>query len=711
MYNSELSTDEDDARDVLDDARRNIREWYTYFSKNYVTGQSDKRFALLRQWSDSEAEEIKRLGLPALQFNKLYDYCKKTIGENRNITPALQVRSKKYVSDDDDQKNIDLQKRINLMQNLLRSLAYNSESQLAYQTAFENAIYSGYGAVHIKYEYEDAHTFDKKISVCGVAIPEKAFFDPTSVKPTKTDGDYCGVYYTMDKRLFKKMYPDVPFPESFSEELPDQFWWSDKDSITIVDYYCKHQFKRKLVQLDNGQVLEKDKLDEYMEMVAASGDPIPYVSEERDADDYKIVHYKLIRDTILEQSDHPSKILPVIFVDGDSFIWKGQQYTQSFVRQAIDAQRFLNYTGIAIAQGLKNARKEQFMVTKEQIKGFEGIWTNPELYQGALPYNYDAKAGKPDKLPTSEIPQSLYQNYERANNDIQSVLGLYDANMGAPTSEVSGKAINAKQQAGNLASSIYRDNLIRAIEDVGRAILSMVPTVYDTERNVSLLSQDGQSSVARVNMPQADGTVKNDVREEIFDLSVEAGPSYALQKQAALELLMQLAGVNPNLFPLVADLIADNLEIENRPQLVERLRSLVPPAILAKERGDPPPPPPGPSAVEQAQMAQFQLKQKELDLKTQEAQSDAAIENRRVDVEEHKLVLDIQQNELDKIKVAVQAQDAQAMAHAKNLEAIAEMARTAVESRDNRLNNMTKMMESTQKIVNGMNKEFEHMDG
>jgi hypothetical protein len=697
---SDVINDDDDPQtneEFLEQAKKNIYSWYDYFAVNYQTGNNDKQFALMIQWNSNEQEEIIRLGLPSLQFNKLYDFCKKIIGEARDITPTLQVRSKKYVSDTDDASNLDLQQRINLMQNFLRALAYNSESQIAYETAFENAIYCGYGAIHIKYEYEDSTSFDRKIRVAAVPISEKAFFDPSATNPTKSDGEFCGVYYNVDKSLFKKLYPDIPFPVGFPENTPNYFGWEEDDTITIVDYYYKDWFKKSLILLDNGQVIEDSELDDYLELCAENNLPIPTISDRREADDNKIMHCKMIKDHILERNDHPSKVLPVIYEDGDSYIYQGNQYTQSFIHHAIDAQRFLNYTGIAIAQGLKNARKEQYMATPAMIKGYDYQWQRPELYQGALMYNFDPKAGKPDKLPPSEIPQSLYQNYERANDDIQSILGIYNANLGAPTSEISGVAINAKVQQGNFGASVYRNNLIRSIEQVGRAILSMIPTVYDTERSVSLLAQDGKSTVARINQRTANGDIKNNVTEEIFDLAIEAGASYEAQKQTALDLLLKLLSIAPQAFPLVADLVADNLDIINRPQMVERLRTLVPAAIIAKEKGEAPPPPPPPASpppdpAAQAKMMQAQVQQ-------QKNQSESQIQNRKLDIEEQKLASELHRNDIAQQQQTTNAQDSQSMAHVRNLQAIAEMYRTSVESKNSTRDSMANLLATTHRIT------------
>ena len=644
---------------------------------------------LLTQWNTIEQEELTRLQLTTIQFNKLYDNTKKVIGEMRGITPAIQVRSKKYVSSKDDDKNIALQNSINIITNLIRAQAYNTESQIAYQTAFANAIYCGYGAVHLKYDYEDANTFNKHAVVEAVPVAERAFFDPSATDPCKTDGEFCGIYYDVDRKTFHKMYPDIEYPSSFPEDVPRYFSWDTEHTVTVVDYYCKKWFKKHLVLLGNGECLTMDDYKDYSNQLVEMGAPIPPIVDERMADDYDIIHYKMINGHILEYSKHPSKILPVMFEDGDSFMFRGLQYTQSFVRHAIDAQRFLNYTGVAIAQGLKNARKETFIGTPVNVKGFEKYWQRPELYQGILLANHDPKAGMPTKIPASEIPASLYQNYERAEHDIQTILGMYDANLGAPTKEISGVAINAKKQQGQFAAAVYRDNCIRVQEAVCRGYLSMIPIIFDTEREVTLVNADGSSQAVKINEKMPDGSIKNDIRGDYYDISLEAGPDYSDQKQAALELLVNLVKINPNTFPLVADLIADNMDLENRPLLVERLRTLVPPDILAKEKGEkaPPPPPPAPPAP---QVIESQNKLKIAGIKNQEV-------NRKLALQEAQMQMDGHGQQIDIMKTAAQHDSDSQIAHQKALEAIAEMYRAGVDSSGNDKQILSKLLDTHMK--------------
>jgi hypothetical protein len=97
---------------------------------------------------------------------------------------------------------------------------------------------------------------------------------------------------------------------------------------------------------------------------------------------------------------------------------------------------------------------------------------------------------------------------------------------------------------------------------------------------------------------------------------------------AAMDMLIKLAAINPAIANLVPDLMAKYSGLEFSEKLMERLQTLLPPQILAKEKGLPPPPPPPPpppdpkimaaQAKAQTDMQANQIKQQELQFKQQE---------------------------------------------------------------------------------------------
>jgi hypothetical protein len=644
-----------DEMSVLTEANKHIGLWEQYFTENKTLGKSDMEFALRDQWTAIERGEFQRLFKPAMQFNKLYDPIKKIIGEQRRNTPDLKVRSLTGKATQDE---------INLRADIVRSVAYHSSNDIVYQTAFGNALLYGFGAFEICTEYETSHSFNQVIRYKPILNPAQCFFDPHAQMPHKGDGNYCGKYTVMSKDEFYATYPHIKHAVSYvsPQQLVD-FQWETRDTITICDYYVKEWYSKIIYMLDNGDVVDQEEWDEIQKLYKDASKEneairqelegrMPEIINERKTEDYRIKHYRLIKDKIIEFAEWPSKYLPIIFVDGDSYYIDGQQYTRSFIRNAKDAQRFLNYLGSEIAGQIKSNRREQWVVTPDNIKGFEQIWRNPELQMGALQANPDKATGQlPIKVPPSEIPQSLLAHYQRATQDIKEIIGFFEANEGSESNEVSGIAVQTRAIQGSMAASVYFDNLNRAIEQGGRVVLDLLPTIYDTERNIVVTKRDGETKSLTINKNLPDNSTQNALTRGDFDIEIDTGPSFAVQKAQALQMFIQLVQANPQVFPLVADLIAKNLDMQYMPQVVDRLKTLVPEQILAKEEGRPPSPP-KPNPQQQMMAMQQQLAQQQLMERAQELK----IRQEKHELEKAKLALDAQKMMADMKIDGVKAQ-------------------------------------------------------
>lgn len=627
----------DKKNEIFDRVGKRINQWNEHYADNQERFRNDKEFLFLDQWDDTEKQEFKRTFKPIMQFNMLHDYYRKVVGQQRNSCPNLMVRRVDDNFKGNPQVQNQIQEQIDLRTDIIRDIAYNSRSQIAYETAFANALAGGFGAIRVIHEYKDAYSFDQHVLIKPVENPERCFFDPNATESTKHDGDYCGYYISMGRAEFNKTYPKIENPVSYPVDRDlRNFTWGDKDTVTIVEYYEKEYFSFRLFFLDNGETvtekqykkLEKKYLEDMVKVEAGVLDPmvvepLPNIQEggERTSKDYTIKYYKLIADTVLEKGKCPSKELPIIFTPGELENIQGKEYTISFVRYVKDAQRFLNYTKCEIAQAIKNGRREQWVGTPDNIatKALQKLWKNPDIQQGMLLAMPDPTTGKlPTRVPASEVPQTLMLQAKSAQEDIASILGLYEANRGQDGSERSGRAVRERQRTGNQGLVVFFDNLDRAVEQTGRVVLSMLPKIYDTERKLMLDKADGTSYDTVINKKLPDGSLQNSMKEGKYSLEVEAGPSFAAQRDDALNILMKFAQ-NPQVFPLIADLVAENVDIENRTQLVERLKNLVPKAILAQEQGESIPPSP-PSPQEQNAKAQLELEQEKLRLEGEEIQ-------------------------------------------------------------------------------------------
>lgn len=638
-----MSKDGIDETDVLGTARDNLNNWNNYFNENLTRGKDDMNFVLRDQWTAIERSEFNRLFKPAMTFNKLYDATKKIAGEQRKNKPDLLVRSLTGKA---------TQEQIDLRADLVRTISYQSQNDLVYQTAFKSALMMGYGAFQIDIDYESPMSFNKVIKYLVVPDATRTAFDPTAVKPHKGDGNWCSRSYVFSKDEFNATYPYILNPVSYSDPrtLLD-FQWETRDTIVVCDYYKKEWYPLIVYKLSNGQTVTEDEWEDMQKQfkiqreIAESSEvvggiilnEIPKIVDKRQTQDYKVMHYRLIQNQIIDYTEWPSKQLPIIFVDGDSHFIEGRQYTRSFIHEARDAQKFINYVGSEVAAEVKNRRREQWIGTPDNILGYEQMWRNPELQNGILIAKPDPKTGMlPQKMNAWELSQTLLAQYQRGTMDIKEILGFHEELEGQESNAQSGVAIANRQIAGSMSAYVYFDNLNQAIEQGGRVVLDLLPAVYsDEDRHVIISKQNGKTQSLILNQHLPDGSVQNEMSAGEYDIEIDTGPSFAVQKNIALQFLQQTVQANPQVFSLIADLWAKNLDVQFMPQLVERLQTMVPPNILAKENGEPPPPPPPPTPEMQMMQQEMQLKQGQM----QERAADLKLRQQRHQLDQIEMIM------------------------------------------------------------------------
>lgn len=243
------------------------------------------------------------------------------------------------------------------------------------------------------------------------------------------------------------------------------------------------------------------------------------------------------------------------------------------------------------------------------------MWRNPELQNGILLARPDPKTGQmPSKLPPWELSQSLLLQFQRGNQDIKEILGFseQEALVGR---DISGKARRERKLEGSMSAYVFFDNLNQAIEQGGRVVLDLLPIIAgDDERHMIVSKPDGRTESVILNKQPKEGSddeVQNTLERGDYDIEIDTGPSFAVQKDIALEFFQQTIQAYPQTFPLIADLWAKNLDVQFMPQIAERFKNLVPPQVIAKEEGKELP---HPQPTPEEQMMQMEMQDRKAQL-------------------------------------------------------------------------------------------------
>jgi hypothetical protein len=160
---------------------------------------------------------------------------------------------------------------------------------------------------------------------------------------------------------------------------------------------------------------------------------------------------------------------------------------------------------------------------------------------------------------------------------MKAVIGIYDASLGAKSNETSGIAIARRDAQGDTGTYVYHDNFALAIERTGEIINELFPKIYDTQRTVQILGDDGKPDMVEINKPQmVDGVSKvlHDMTSGSYDVVMEQGPSFATKREFAQAAMTEFIRAFPPAAPVMGDIYARNMDWPQAEEIGERLEEL-----------------------------------------------------------------------------------------------------------------------------------------
>jgi len=341
---------------------------YPIFNREYCPLDKDDIYFVLRdQWTASSSvhDSLVYSNLRWLSI-KLYDSTKKVVVRQRKNKPDLIVRSLTGKA---------TQEQINLRADLVRTISYQSQNDLVIKLHLRAPSWWGFGAFQVLIDYEAPRSFNKHHKIRHYHLMRQAVHGSHCIKATQGWWKLLFKAFRIYSWWILATYPYVLNPVSYVDPyMLLDFQWTTRDTIIVCDEFVKECFPLTINHVkvgDQFKVLTNDewkmnrknykkKLD-----IAGMGEARSIIEKdkpikvgERQTQDYKIMHYRLIRDRIIDFSVWPSRQLPIPFVDGDSYYIEGRQYTKSFIHEARDAQKLLNYSRSETAAELKNRRRD-----------------------------------------------------------------------------------------------------------------------------------------------------------------------------------------------------------------------------------------------------------------------------------------------------------------------------------------------------------------
>jgi hypothetical protein len=530
------------------------------------------------QWEDSI--KAKRSDRPRYTVDRISPAIAQIVGDQRQNRMGIKVVP----------RHGGTEKIAKILTGLIRAIDQEPEAINAKDNAFLEGLEGGYGGWRVTTELIDEMSFDDEqdIKIEAIFSAESSMFpDPNARRYDKSDGQFWYIVERMTTKGFKAKWPkaqvlgmDTPKPEAQSMAS-----WFNEETVRVAEYWFKEPVKKEIGLLSDGRVIDLGEEEAVLDELAAQGITI----EKR-----KTINSHIVKSVIMSGAEFltpitewAGKFIPIIPFYGKEATVGSHHFMRGMVRPAKDSQRIYNYATSAAVEATALTPKDPYFATPKQVAKHKQQWRtfntkNPPV----MLYDPDPDApGPPTRGGAPQVQTALLQQIDQSARDIHATTGLEPASLGNVPELKSGKAIEAQQRMGDRGSFEYTGNLKKSISFAAEVYVDLIPRIYDTERVVQILGDDGTTedvlinqATDQINQPIIDEqtgkpVIVNDLSQGKYSVKVTTGPAYATQRQETVAQLTSLAGQSETLAALAMDIIVKNLDINEGEELVSRIRA------------------------------------------------------------------------------------------------------------------------------------------
>ena len=523
---------------------------------------SDLKFASPdgdEQWDPQVKMQREMAGRPAMSFPRCHTFVQQVSNEARQKKP--QIKFAPRLDQDKDTAEC--------LEGIARYIQYDSQAQVAYETAIEYSAGGSFGYYRFLTEYCDDESDDLELKVVPV-------FDPLTIygilvpacfnrKPR-----YAFVIEDIPKEEYKAKYPDSQLASlPWSDAEKENQGWVGSDSVRIAEYWLCEPVKVKGKRRPGWKVTSR-KINGFEILPGDDGET--------------------------SETEWPGSCIPIIPVLGKQMIMEGKPKLFSVVRPQKGAQQLINYSKSRIAETLSTAPISPFIMVEGQDAGYETEWNSLNtVVRPTLHYKNVDNAGRPAPPPSRQVYeppiQSLSAFVAQEVDDMKATTGIFDASLGNNANETSGKAILARKDQSNLTTMHYIDNLGRSFKQAGDIIAEVVPKIYDTEREIEILGEDEKQKVITINAMYTDEGGKQrhyKVKDAKMSYVVTMGQAFDSKRAESFDTMQNVLQAAPQLLNIIGDVFFRQSDLAGADEIADRLHAMLPPQLQKSDDGIPP---------------------------------------------------------------------------------------------------------------------------
>lgn len=545
----------EEAQDADKDNREAVREAHAFLNKR--DGQWEPEV-----WS-------KRRGQPRYTFDKCNPIVNQIAGAIKKADFDIKIRP---AGGDASKETAEL------FDGIIRNIETTSNASTIYSRAGRNMVAAGVDGWMVVQKWADAESFDQELAI--EYIPnfwDSVFFDTNSQMPDRSDAEWAHKLTAMSKRAYEEKYPEgsgtsVGQGKSFST------YYNKPDQVIVGEYYWIKQTTKTLVQMSNGAVyVEDEEFAKVADELAALG-----VTEKsrrtRPARSVWLRHYDG-SGWLDEAQETVFEWIPLIPAYANFNIVDNKIIYHGVIEKLLDAQRVHNYVMSRYVGDVALSPKPKLWMTPEQAAGHtQKLATMNTNNDPVALYNH-IEGQQPPYRDGGALPSpALSELSAITTTAITQASGLFASNMGDNPSLQSGVAIEQLQERGDTGTIDYFQSLEVAICHTAKIIVNAIPKVYDSERLVRILYEDGTHDMLTLNNVVTDQqtgepVVLNDVSKGRYDVTCSAGKSFSSRRQESVAAILEMAQVDPTIIQEGSDVLLKNAGAAGLDIIAERKRA------------------------------------------------------------------------------------------------------------------------------------------
>jgi len=282
------------------------------------------------------------------------------------------------------------------------------------------------------------------------------------------------------------------------------------------------------------------------------------------------------------------------------------------VRNLISPQEQLNKISSQELHIVNTTANSGWIVENGSLNGMTADDLEEHGAETGLVLEYNRGSSPPAKIPPNQIPTGLDRISQKAAANIKQISGISDAMLGTDSPEVSGVAIQAKQNRGALMIQVPLDNLQKTRQYLAEHILRLVQAYYTEERLIQITDEADPMKPEvplRINAVTPEGDIINDLTLGEYKVVIGTMPTRDNYDEVQFAEAIQLRQVG---VPIPDDLIVDYSHLAKKGEVARRIR-----IMQGME----------PMSEEQAQIQAFQAEAEIKKIQLEIAKMEAEVQN------------------------------------------------------------------------------------